>query len=79
MYYLTRALQDIFVRRSFETVNSSVSLTFEDIRTAADFWSVSIGITCNEMFTFHILLLNHEHIDVFVKCTDLLFYMKEID
>lgn len=43
MYYLTRAMQKQFIENSFETTNE-IEITFSDIKTAADFWYVSIYI-----------------------------------
>lgn len=41
MYYLTRAMQKQFLETPFQTTNDA-EISFEDIKSAADFWYVSI-------------------------------------
>lgn len=41
MIYLTEGLSQQFTRKSFKTINEA-EITFEDIRSAADVWFVSI-------------------------------------
>lgn len=42
MFYITEALKGQFITKEFNTEND-VGITFEDIKSATDFWYVSIS------------------------------------
>lgn len=45
MYYLTRALQELFLDHEFPTAEGD-EMVFKDITTPSDFWSVSSNHRC---------------------------------